>query len=147
MRKFEFSYNPKNNIMHIVLSYKKLHYLSEVFSLLNISQIMIIWEYYGQSKTLISKTISAPSVAYLLEIIKETKNNKKVGTLLFLDGYILGFEIDSEIKYLTDGLIGYFITVDYMENDIHVLINTKKYEDIIDKINTLSVAKIYKNIE
>ena len=133
MKKIKFSLNHKTKNIHVVLKYKDLIFLNKFFPLLDINSTMMVIENYNGDIVVTEYTEND-----FLNTIGNYKLDSKVISLLFLDGCIVDFKNGDEIKYLTGDLIRFFIMVDYIENEIHILINTKKYENILKKIKSLN---------
>lgn len=132
MKKVKFSHNHKTDIIHLILKYKDLQFLTKIFPLLDINSTTMVVEDWNRDITVTEHTDSD-----LLNTMQKYKLDPKVISVLFLDGYIIDFKSENEINYLTKNLIRFFITVDYIENEIHVLLNAKKYEKKLKNIQSL----------
>ena len=132
MEKIKISHNEKKQIMHIIVKLKQQDFFEEILHLLGVDKLTVIYENAGKVKEnfLCEKKD-------VFRIMQEEKMNKAVTSILFLDGKIDAFEPDCEIRYLMNYVIRFFVSVDYAEEDINVLIKSDNYDDILNKAKDL----------
>lgn len=132
MKKFNLSLNKKTGIIHIVINYKQLNWLQDIYLLLNVSTLTVVNETEKGYETLTEITKDN-----FFQKIEEFEKDTRIFSTLFLDGCVEEIKENCETSYLLNEYIRFFIAVEYVEDKVHLLINERKYDNLFEKLKQL----------
>lgn len=138
--------NKKNGLISIEFrGIKKVNY-EKIFDLLNAEELTIYTEHFN--------IMNEESVSLLNSINKLTENavhtdlkntqlilrnlikRRFMSNILIVDGVIETFDDKILLHNLTNGLLRFFLDINFHENEVHLLINSKCYEaELIERLD------------
>ena len=130
--------NKKNGLISIEFrGIKKVNY-EKIFDLLNAEELTIYTEHFN--------IMNDESVSLLNSINKLTENavhtdlkntqlilrnlikRRFISSILIVDGVVENFDDKILLHNLTNGLLRFFLDINFLENEVHLLIKSKCYE-------------------
>lgn len=122
--KISIDYNKKQEMINAGMNAKYYTDLNIILPLLDIKTITLFGDDYKEYKRLIY--ITEKEVIYSISTYKYNKN---------IYSWILAkCDTNFEIDYLINGNSRFLIDVNFSENEIHFLINSKHYNNIFDEL-------------
>ncbi|MDD4157261.1 MAG: hypothetical protein PHY08_11880 [Candidatus Cloacimonetes bacterium] len=138
--------NKKNGLISIEFrGIKKVNY-EKIFNLLNVEELTIYTEHFNimneecvsllDSINKLTENAVHTDLKNTQLILRNLIKRRFMSNILIVDGVFENFDDKILLHNLTNGLLRFFLDINFLENEVHLLINSKCYEaELLERLD------------